>query len=284
MVALVTCSAAVVILICVIAFSFYILLAEQKRAQGDQDKMALLMAKTLNENDRIGQINNLVVRSRELVFVSRTSEDQVLAKQMGVWMPLARQLCQEARSGALVVEAERQNQSELIRSRIQKMTKQYNGGNLSIAMSQPWWCAYAPRLYQVNLGYVDKVQSNILKTDVYSELRELDEQQRYVEPGTNLYKGNINARLPAPDSDLNFKLSSLPAPADDCVAPARLMNPEVYRNIAAVVENRKFLAGALDQIPSAIELGAQLDVRLEGDLRTVAIRACGATSGALPPR
>ena len=61
----------IILLTCIIAFCFYMLLAEQNRGQSKVDKSTLELAKAFNEGDRVGQLNNMEARNRELVFVSR---------------------------------------------------------------------------------------------------------------------------------------------------------------------------------------------------------------------
>jgi hypothetical protein len=45
--------------VCVVAFAGYMLLSQQKRGQTDADEVTLNVAKLMNGDDRVGQMNNV---------------------------------------------------------------------------------------------------------------------------------------------------------------------------------------------------------------------------------
>jgi hypothetical protein len=63
--------AAVITITVVVGLGFYLILTQQKRGQSACDDKALTFANILNGKDRLGQMNGLVERARELVYLSR---------------------------------------------------------------------------------------------------------------------------------------------------------------------------------------------------------------------
>ena len=59
---------ALLIIACLVGFTFYMLLSEHNKAQSRAERSTLGLAKILNKDDRVGQVNNVIARSRELVF------------------------------------------------------------------------------------------------------------------------------------------------------------------------------------------------------------------------
>ncbi|MGH9550493.1 MAG: hypothetical protein ACRD3W_14020 [Terriglobales bacterium] len=275
----------ILILACVVAFAFYLLLAEQKRGQTQTDEAAMEIAKSLNELDRVGQLNNVVARNREFVFVSRQALDMTQSKNYQQWVQLANYLCDEARASNQLVEKERKNQIELSKAEVRKIAFKKNMNARSDAVFRlPWWQSYDTQIFDVSCGAVDKVQSNVLNTDVYPDLREFDLAQKYFQKGSDLYMGGINAKLPSPDNDLTFKFAALAAPVQNTISPARLINTEAYKPFATIYVNRKFENRDMDQVPTAVEVSSHMDVSaLNQDKTAVKVNSCAVCTGALPP-
>ncbi len=266
-----------------IGFGLYLLLVQQKRGQNLDDTFTLAIADSLNKDDKIGQMNNVVARSRELVFVSRQNSDIANSLPEGVYQPLANQLLDEARASAQFVDAERKNEIKYITKTTRAMVDDYNAHrHVDSSFTLPWFKTYDPKVQDVYFGHIKKVQSNVINMDVIPELRDFDALKQYFEPGSQLYKGNINAKLPNPDNDLDFKISSLPADVDKTVAPARLTNPEVFLRDAPVFEGEKFVGRDCDQLPSSIEIIEGMDLEIKNDAHKVRIGSTATTNGALP--
>lgn len=270
---------------CIIGFGFYLLLAQQKKGQGQADSLSLALAENLNKGDKVGQMNNVVARCRELVYVSRQNADTAASDRNAVLIPLANQLLDEARSSAQLVEAERKNQIAYILKQTRSSVDDYSvHTHVDSTFTLPWFKTYDPEVKDVYLGYIDKVQSNVTNTEVIPDLRVFDEQQKYFEKGSSLYKGNIDAKLPSPDGDLTFKLSSLPANVENSVAPPRLTNPEVFVNLGPVFEDGKYSKQRPpDQIPSAIQLIERMQVSMkQGGDQKVQIGSTATANGGQP--
>lgn len=274
-----------IILACVVAFCFYMLLAEQRRGQTQVDEVAMSMAKNLNTGDRVGQINNTVARSRELVYVSRMALNTVQQKNYEHWAPLAAQLCDEARNGAAIVERERQNQVGIARKSLQQLAERHNAQSRTESLfNLPWWQTYDTQVTEIDCGYVNNIQSNVLNTEVYPDLRLFDEQKHYFQKGSNLYLGGINAKLPPPDSDLDFKIASLAAPVETSIAPARMINSETFKPFTVVFIDKQDKNGQCDQIPTAVRVVGEMGISaMNKERQQVQVSATAASNGALPP-
>lgn len=269
--------------VCMIGFAFYLLLSEQKRGQTEADKLALAISKSMNEDDRIGQINNLVVRNRELCYASRLTVNTTNNSFLSFCSPLAQQLFDEASSSSVAIDKERKTQITLQQNTIKDIVERYNMHTQNTTtFTLPWWQSYALQVFQVNGGSLRDVQSNVEHTEIYEELNEEDKRAKYIQPGSNLYMGNINAKLPAPDNNLDFKITSLPAPVEKLIAPARLANPEIFRYGNLFFENGKAIKQSFDQIPTAVQVVGRMDVKMREGNQTVQIGSTAQTNGAQP--
>jgi hypothetical protein len=274
----------IILAVCILGFGFYLLLAQQKKGQNQADNLTLTLAEQLNKDDKIGQMNNVVARCRELVYVSRQNSDAAASERSAILVPLANQLLDESRSSAQFVEAERKNQITYITKQAKQAVQDYNmHTHVDSTFTLPWFKTYDPQVKDVSLGYINNVQSNVINTEVIPELRDFDEQKKYFEKGSQLYRGNIDAKLPSPDSDLIFKLSSLPADVDNTVSPPRLTNPEVFVKMAPLFENHKFTNQTTpDQIPSAVHVIENMDVSMKAGDQRVRLGSTATTNGGAP--
>lgn len=269
----------------IIAFVIYMLVQEQNKGELKAEETAIDVAEMLNEGDRVGQLNNVVARSRELVYLSRLSEQQAAGKQLDNWEPLARFLVEEARSGSVLVEAERKNQIAVTKKNVRFFTEKFNLNTKNDpTFKMPFFKTWDAEINDVSLGSVANCESNVLNTEIYPELREYDQREKYFQKGSNLYMGNINARLPAPDNDLDFKITSLPAPVEKTVAPARLINSSVFVPKATIYKDLKFEDKPMDQIPTAVNVLERIWITaLTQDEEQMQVGAAASASGASPP-
>ncbi len=284
MLGMVALTGAIVLFTCVIGFAGYMLLAQQKRGQTDTDEIALNMAKLLNDGDRIGQMNNVVERCRELVYISRVNK--VTADTLGIEMyqPLAEQLLEESRANSELVEAERKNQIKLAVKNVATFVYQHNMTTKSGSRFRlPWFQTNFPEIAQVNFGSIQGVQCNVENLQVIGDLRENDLGQNYIQAGSNLYMGNIDAKLPAPDNDLVFKLSSLPCDVGGVVAPVRLTNPDVFTSPCQIVDSEKETGLLPDQLPGALQVVETMDVSASDNKGSIRLGSTATADGALPP-
>lgn len=275
----------ILVFLFIVALSVYMYWSRHKVGVSRTEFKVLSVAKALNEKNRVGQMNDVVARNRELVYTSRSTERLLGGEQSRAWSSLARYLCDDARDGAKLVEAERQNQVSLSKNTIDTMAYQYNAESAKKPnFFAAFWESSRTFVDEVNLGWVKNVESNALHPSIYPELQAFDESQKFFHKGSNLYRGNINAKLPAPDDDLDFKLSSLPAPVEGTVAQVRLIKPQAYVAGSVCYQDGKFVNNKLDQIPSALQIKQHMTVTVtNGEPQTVVIEGFGAAPGAAAP-
>lgn len=268
---------------CIIGFCMYMLLTEQKHGQGETDRVALDIAKRLNDHDRIGDLNQLIVRNRELVYTSRMMQTTCDSGYMAFASPLAAQLLNEAVTSNIQLDKERRGQMGLMKKGISDLIDQYNlEHNEKTRMFLPWWTAYETHIVQVNCGSIKDVQSNVAHTEIYDDLIDLDMRAKYFQPKSNLYMGNINAKLPNPDNMVDFKVSSLPAAVERNVSPPRLTNPEAFKFGNQVIDDGKLVNMSFDQVPSAVQVLGHMDISMKGDMQTVQVGSVAVSNGAQP--
>jgi hypothetical protein len=273
----------IVLFTCVIGFAGYMLLAQQKRGQTDTDEIAINAAKMLNGDDRIGQMNNVVERCRELVYVSRVNKNLAENLNTQLYAPLANQLLEESRANAALVEAERANQLNITTKAIQSYVQQHNlNQKTGSRLTLPWFQTNYPEVSDVYFGSIKGVQCNVENLQVIPSLRDYDLSQNYIQGGSNLYVGNINAKLPPPDSDLPFYLSSLPADVANSIAPVRLANPDVFDLSTVVIRSQQPTMERAIHLPGALQLIEGMNVTGGENKATVRLSSTATADGGMP--
>ncbi len=175
----------------------------------------------MNRENWIGNMNNLTGFSREMVYTSRQDLDNIVQKHARL-KPLAMQLLDESRRAAQIVSTERKalivQELKGLRSSIHRLEASSPTSNSSLSL--PWLSAEKPVVSRLDAGFIDGVASNVYLSDGVPELKDFDLQSKYAREKSTVFNSNINAKLPSPDDDLDFKISSLPAPAQGTISPA----------------------------------------------------------------
>ncbi|MBI4533032.1 MAG: hypothetical protein HY711_03715 [Candidatus Melainabacteria bacterium] len=259
----------IIIVVFLAGFSVYLMFFSQSKAHSQSDQLALQVAHALNDQDEMGEMNNLVARCRELVFNSRKTHDAAHMYYQHL-EPLANQLLEESRASACYVELERQR---LVRH---SLTNLYGIVELSDSdrvlqsgLKLPWLATKPARPVGLAVGYIDGVESNVEVSEGNPELNSTDLARHYIDRASKLYMGNINVKLPAPDNDLHFKLSSLPAPVKETVSPPRLTSPNVFVETARLMKDGLTLGASCDQLPSAVKVDMLIKVTTGPEVRDV---------------
>ncbi len=227
-----TCVGLVILaMLLLIAYSFSGLYFVHNRLQTSADEIALTGAKKLNERNQIGQMNNMISRCRQLVYCSRDDYNSV-KQEFPAIERFADQLLQESRQSALELEVERKKMRAVAEAdAVQAMHDKFDSIKNTYSMTLPWMRVRTPRVIGVGLGRIDGIESNVEEFDQFEKLKQSDRDQGYtaVFNKLNLYKGNKNQQLTDEDTDLPFFLTSLPAPIQSEVSPARTLLPDSYR-------------------------------------------------------
>ncbi len=286
MIVLVSLCMGLIVLVAVIGIIFNNLLFQNSRSQDKVDAMALSFARLINAGNRVGQINELEDRCRELVYVSRQTEIACPAADCGYMTALCDQLLSDARSGQKLVEAERQNQINLICNEVQDAATRYNRDrSADSSFSLNWLQTYEPRITDVALGTIKDVQSSVRSQTVFSELAYHDYLADYFDPETALYKAPLNARLPGSDADLSFELSALPASVKMITPQPRNTNSDVFVPYGKVVESGEQSPNSIQHIPNAVHVSCAMDALVgpHGSNKvSISVVSTGITSGASP--
>lgn len=231
-------SFSVVAVAMIMGYSFASLFFVNNRLQSSADEIALAGAKKLNDKDRIGQMNNMIARCRQLVYSSRKDLDDTV-KIFPDLKDFAQPLLDEARDSAVLLEGERTHLSKLATAEARQAIQQrFIDIKPTYPMVLPWLKIGTPRLDNVTFGRIEDVESNAEQHRAFKDLDDGDDRLGYVSnvngKGLKLYKSDLPAglRLETVDSDLMFQLSSLPAPVDGIIAPARVLLPSKRKDVA----------------------------------------------------
>jgi hypothetical protein len=210
-----------------VACSFGGLFFVFNRIQTTTDELALTGARKLNEQDRIGQMNNMIARCRQLVYDAHESHTYAYENADHL-NQLAEQLHEEAREGAILLEAERQKlRTVAVNEAKSAIADRYNELKEAHALVLPWLKVAIPTTPVVDFGCAKDISSNVAELKGIDEL-ETEDSKLYVQTDSHLYKENIDAKISS-DSELHFWISSLPAPVQSTVAPARCILAKQYK-------------------------------------------------------
>ncbi len=287
MLTLVALIVALIAAVGIIGILFSFLLSQHTRSQYDVDALSLSAAKTINVGDRVGQMNQLVARSRELVYTTR--QNQMACEQQGLEHlgPVLDQMMNEAYSSQALVEFERKNLIEITSKDVRQVALDHNlTRNTKSNSFLPWLKTFEPDVLRVDVGFIDKGLSNVRSLTAIDELADFDRRSGFVETKSELFKANINAKLPSPDDDLTFKFSSVPALVEGSVAPPRIANPSVFKSFGTVVEGGKIVTNRFDQIPQAVQVYTKMDLAVDAEelnKQAISIDSIGVTGGAVSP-
>ncbi len=254
-----SCNGNMMILVCfmltalvvalVVAGSFGSLVCMQNRLRTSADEIALAGARKLNNLDRLGQMNNMISRSRQLVFTSKKQYEDAHEHYPQVSL-LADRLHQESRETALELDSQRTYLRTLASNEaVAAMNEKFNQLKVTYPMTLPWMKVEMPQFSDRRFGKIKDCESNVFQLKNVDELDTYDTTTYISEkPGIKLYKEGINAKLPSSDGDLNFKISSLPTSVDKSINPARMVLKQSFVEIVS------------DDLPSATEV--KLEIQL----------------------
>lgn len=286
MMVLVSLCIGLIVIVAVSGIIFNNLLFQNSRSQDKVDSLALSLARSINAGNRVGQINELEDRCRELVYVSRQHETACAMEESGYMTPLCEQLLEEARAGQRLVEAERRNQVHLICREVQLAANSYNRDRRAdSSFSLNWLRTYEPRITDVAVGTIKDVHSSVRCQSVFQELAHHDYLANLFDPETGLYKAPINARLPGSDADLDFELSALPAAVQKVTPQPRNTNSDVFIPYGKVVESGEPSRNSIQHIPNAVQVSCAMDALVgpQGSNKvSLNVVSTGITCGASP--
>lgn len=281
----VTLTMGIVVAIGIAGFTFNSFLFHCRREQYEADAMAVCLAGEINKDDRVGQLNEFEQCSRELMYVLRQDLKHCSDEDYSFLAPLCRQLLSQARSNHKLLERERQNQICLFSNRMQEDSLRYNSAaRQETTFRLPWLQIAKPEVVQIDVGYIDNVESNVKSPEAIEELTDFDRRKGFIDTTTKLYRGNINAFLPDEDNDLSFNISSLPAYVAQTCSPVRNTNPNVFIRTGTIFSNGETMLGSIDHIPTAVQVFYSMNVSLDLQHQyknAVNLVSTGATNGAV---
>lgn len=233
MLILVCVSMTVLAVLLLIAASFAGVYFAHNRLQTSADEIALAGARKLNEFNRLGQMNDMIARSRQLVFGSNKQYD--LARSSGndpLLEKLTQHLSDEAKQGATILEEERHNLVDVAKGQAKTaMQAKFNQVKNSYAMVLPWLTVQAPQVVLNDTGTIIGMQSNAQELQGFNELVNQDAKNVFQGKPVNLYRAETDAKLPIASSP-SFRFSPLAAAVVNDMAPARAVLPETFKLIA----------------------------------------------------
>jgi hypothetical protein len=238
--------------------------------KGFADKVTLAAACALNDSDRIGDMNNLIAQARQLVFASRETSDNISTTNPEL-QPVADQLLLEDRENALALDKERINLAKLACADAETaLQSSFNDQTGIYRTVFPLLGIKTPKLVSMSFGNVSNVDSNVALLTGIENLASYDQSSKLVNTSSKLYLGNIDAKLPGADNDIDFNLSSLAAPINGTSSPARLLLPDAVQP----------LDDKSQRLPSAVTV--VISAPANNGTTTQQVMSAAATYGGMP--
>ena len=258
----------------IIAGSFSGVLFAQSRLQSSADEISLAGARKLNEFNRLGQMNDMVARCRQLVYASNKQKEVIEGFHNDPLMEkLTQQLHEEAVQSAQTLDEERHKlalaASEEAKTTMKQKYEQIKG---SYQITLPWLTIEAPGLVLSDTGSVNGMQSNAQELQGFPELSDGDKHNIIDGKPSSLYRAENDARLPIANSP-SFKFSPLPPAVGNEMAPARAVLPGNFKKLTGD------FAPCAARASLKISVGTGLGPQAKSDLRVVATAV--ATGGGL---
>lgn len=260
-----------------IGYSYGGLVFTHNRLQGSADEIALAGARKLNENDRIGQMNNMVARARQLVMESQLHLDKVQS-DFPQLQSIAQEQLDEAQDCALELDQQRSYLKGLATGEsIVAMEKKFDQIKGQYPMSLPWLKVGSPSLNKMRLGFLENVETNVEELKNIQELEDYDEAKGYIKnsPGLKLYRQGQSKYLPAPNDSIHFYMSSLAAPVEKTVSPAHIVLSKAFQKLDYPV------IPTCTQVEITLKVGTGLGGNANQDMK---VESAAAATGASPPQ
>ena len=216
----------------VMAGSFGGVFFAQSRLQSSADEIALAGARKLNEFNRLGQMNDMVARCRQLVYATNKQKTEVEGYHNDPLMEkLTRQLNDEAMQSAESLDFERRKLAVVANEDARvTMNQKFSQIKGSYQIALPWLTIEAPGLVMSDTGSVSGMQSNAHELEGFPELTQEDKRNVIDGRPSSLYRAENDARLPIADSP-TFKFSPLPPSVGNEMAPARAVLPGEFKKL-----------------------------------------------------
>lgn len=246
----------------------------QSRLQSSADEIAMAGARKLNEFNRLGQMNDMVARCRQLVYATNKQKVEVEGFHNDPLLEkLTRQLDDEAKQSAEILDFERHKLAEVANDDAKvTMTQKFNQIKSGYKLALPWLTIDAPGMMLNDTGSVNGMQSNAQELQGFPELSQEDKRNVMDGKPTSLYRAENDAKLPIADSP-TFKFSPLPPAVGVEMAPARAVLPAEFKAL------RGDYAPCCARAGLRIDVGTGLGPSGKGNLQVIS--AAVATGGGL---
>ncbi len=216
----------------VISMSFAGVFFAHNRLQTSADEIALAGARKLNEYNRLGQMNDMIARCRQLVYGN--NQQLAIVRSYGnapLLEKLTSQLNSESGQSASLLEEERHKLVLIAKAEATKvMEDKFHEIESRYAMVLPWMTVEAPKVVLNQTGTIIGMQSNSQELQGFDELSTKDQVNVFEGKPVRLYRAERDAKLPIPDSP-SFRFSPLAAPVANEISPARVVLPESFKSI-----------------------------------------------------
>lgn len=275
---LIMLAATIISALTLVAIAVCALLLVEAKLRSTTDNFGLQAGVQLNQGDRIGEMNLMVERSRESVFTSRKTYDEICKTAPHV-EPLARLLLEDSRKGAIKVDEERQLLAGMLGKEIEvSLTSQVRNAKKRGRINLMFFALEQTDDVLVEVGSIRDIPSNATAPLALNQLKDWDTEEGFFFENTKYYRPDVNVKLPAPDNDLKFLFASLAPRIKETIADARLITPDDFDGKTILVEPGKSARARLRNLPSAIRFVNKTSVyapmNLHEDLAVTTISTC----------
>lgn len=249
------------------------LFATQYRLQKCAETLALTRAASQNEENKIGIINKMMVRSRNMIWQAAESKRKA-RDNFPQLLNLAEQVLDESknsRDGMYSSKTQVANNMNVDDDSWQSLVQEMKG---SFKMDLPWLSISILDNPSYQVGSLKESGSNVRLEMAEEEIEQNDLDHNLVYPNSKLFKGNIDAVLQDEESGTkSFHLSALPADFAGISSQAHLISADQFDPMAAP----QYLRAACQ-----VTLSVDIICPLIGQKQKLVARGFAVSGGGLP--
>jgi hypothetical protein len=238
-----------------IVISMMMLTVTFHSAEHKSDGITLELAQIPNADNRLGDLNDMTVCSRQMIFSSRQNLSRTTENRNKQFQPLAEQMLAESRESSFILGREHRNQIENMIEAVHSYVWNFNNVRRSQSqMDNVILKQQGRKIVEVEVGTVESVQGSA-KSDASTMplLNDLDANAKLVDPRSGYYLPNKNIVLPY-DDDLKFSIDSLAPAIEGTISPSRLLNQGAFKPTAQLFDKGIFQPKNLDVVPTAVRV------------------------------
>lgn len=215
------------------------LFATHYRLQKLAETVALTQANQINDNDRLGFRNKLMMRSRNMIWLAGKNKQKV-DQQFPQLADLANQIMEESKESRQILYQHTPSTDT------SKAFAEYLRQKQLFITDLPWLKISALRHCALAFGSLKEAGSNVRLEMEGEQIEENDSDSNLVYAQSKIYKGNIEAKLQSPETgSMSFHIGALPPDFNNLRSQAHLIAADRFDLLSGGVEHMYYPRSAV---------------------------------------